>query len=191
VEVTRPWGRTADDEHELPVATCEHFAGRDPLTRAVMDRMLAGVSTRRFAVVGEKIERASRSTGKSAVSEIFIEWTRTALSELMSRQLEDVRLAAMMLDGLEIAGRAVTQPTFVPDAAFCRAEVARRRARPPQRLLSSPTTRPSTLTSLLRIGSIASFSGCRRMWSGSRKKRFTVASSPSRATTISPSRAVS
>jgi hypothetical protein len=28
-----------------------------------------------------------------------------------------------------------------------------------QTLLSKPTTRPSTLTSLLRIGSIASFSG--------------------------------
>ena len=59
-----------------------------------------------------------------------------------------------------------------------------------QRLLSNPTTRPRTLTSLLRIGSMVSFSGCRRMWSASRKKRLTVASSPSRATTISPSRAV-
>jgi transposase-like protein len=39
------------------------------------------------------------------VSEIFIERTRTALSELMSRRLEDVRLAVMMLDGMEIAER--------------------------------------------------------------------------------------
>jgi hypothetical protein len=38
-----------------------------------------------------------------------------------------------------------------------------------QTLRSSPTTRPSTLTSLLRIGSIVSFSGCRRMWSASLK----------------------
>ncbi len=42
--------RTADDEHELPVQSYEYFADRDPLTRAVMDRMLAGVSTRKFAV---------------------------------------------------------------------------------------------------------------------------------------------
>ena len=37
-----------------------------PLTRAVMDRMLAGVSTRKFAVVGEPVgealERESSST---------------------------------------------------------------------------------------------------------------------------------
>jgi putative transposase len=109
VEVSRPRMRTADDEHELPVATYEYFADRDPLTRAVMDRMLAGVSTRKFQVVGEPVgedvEAASRSTSKSSVSEMFIERTATALSELMSRRLEDVRLAVMMLDGIEIADR--------------------------------------------------------------------------------------
>ncbi len=110
VKVARPRMRTADeDERELGVASYEHFADRDPLTRAVMDRMLAGVSTRRFAdvgePVGEELERSSTSTGKSAVSEMFIERTRTALSELMGRRLEDVRLAVMMLDGLQIADR--------------------------------------------------------------------------------------
>ena len=39
------------------------------------------------------------------MSELFIERTRTALSELMGRRLDDVRLAVMMLDGLEIADR--------------------------------------------------------------------------------------
>ena len=109
VEVSRPRMRTVDDEHELPVQSYEYFADRDPLTRAVMDRMLAGVSTRKFAVVGEpvgeEVEQESSSTGKSTVSEMFIERTRTALGELMSRRLDDVRLAVMMLDGLEIADR--------------------------------------------------------------------------------------
>jgi len=108
-EVSRPRMRTADDEHELPVHTYEYFADRDPLTRAVMDRMLAGVSTRKFQVVGEpvgeEVEASSSSTSKTAVSEMFIERTQTALSELMSRRLEDVRLAVMMLDGIEIADR--------------------------------------------------------------------------------------
>jgi transposase-like protein len=36
---------------------------------------------------------------------MFVERTATALSELMSRRLEDVRLAVMMLDGIEIAER--------------------------------------------------------------------------------------
>ena len=108
-EVSRPRMRTADDEHELPVHTYEYFADRDPLTRAVMDRMLAGVSTRKFQVVGEpvgeEVEASSSSTSKTSVSEMFIERTQTALSELMSRRLEDVRLAVMMLDGIEIADR--------------------------------------------------------------------------------------
>jgi putative transposase len=109
VQVRRPRMRTTNDEHELPLSTYEHFADRDPLTRAVMDRMLAGVSTRRFVTVGEpvgeNVEQASSSTGKTAVSDMFIERTRTALGELMSRRLEDVRLAVMMLDGLQIADR--------------------------------------------------------------------------------------
>ena len=109
VEVSRPRMRTADDTHELPVQTYEYFADRDPLTRAVMDRMLAGVSTRKFAVVGEPVgddvEHEASSTSKSTVSEMFIERTRTALSGLMGRRLDDVRLAVMMLDGLEIAER--------------------------------------------------------------------------------------
>ena len=55
VSVRRPRMRTTDDEHELPVATYEYFADRDPLTRAVMDRMLAGVSTRKYAQVGDPV----------------------------------------------------------------------------------------------------------------------------------------
>jgi putative transposase len=109
VEVSRPRIRTADDERELPVGTYEYFAARDPLTVVVMNRMLAGVSTRRYATVGEpvgeEVEREARSTSKSTVSELFIERTRTALEELMGRRLDDVRLAVMMLDGMEIADR--------------------------------------------------------------------------------------
>src|SRR5215208_5253836 len=109
VQVRRPRMRTVDDEHELPVQTYGFFADRDPLTRAVMDRMLAGVSTRKFAGVGEPVglgvETSSSATSKTSVSEMFVERTATALSELMSRRLDDVRLAVMMLDGLEIAER--------------------------------------------------------------------------------------
>jgi putative transposase len=109
VKVNRPRVRTVNDEHELPVATYGYFADRDPLTRAVMDRMLAGVSTRKFEQVGEPVgaavENSSSATSKSTVSELFIERTRSALGELMGRQLDDVRLAVMMLDGLEIAER--------------------------------------------------------------------------------------
>ena len=109
VGVERPRVRSADGRAEVRLQTYEYFADRDPLTKAVLERMLAGVSTRRYRrtqePVGSGVERAARSTSKSSVSRTFIERTRGALSELMSRRLDDVRLAVMMLDGLELKGR--------------------------------------------------------------------------------------
>jgi len=109
VQVSRPRMRSADGESEVPCRTYEHFADRDPLTRLVMEQMLASVSTRRFErtrePVGREVEAKARSVSKSAVSRAFIERTRTVLEELMSRRLDDVRLAVMMIDGLELGGR--------------------------------------------------------------------------------------
>jgi putative transposase len=111
VAVKRPRARTADDEHEVPLATYEYFADRDPLTRVVLEQMLAGVSTRRFTrtrePVGEKVSVSERSASKSAVSREFIGRTREHLDALMSRDLADVRLAALMVDGIELKGRCV------------------------------------------------------------------------------------
>jgi len=109
IEVKRPRVRTADGDSEVQLVTYQHFADRDPLRRVVLERMLAGVSARRYRrtqePVGEQVEQAARSTSKSAVSRTFVERTREALGELMSRQLGDLRLAVMMLDGLELKGR--------------------------------------------------------------------------------------
>ncbi len=109
VPVERPRVRSADDRGEVRLATYEHFADRDLLSRVVLERMLAGVSTRRYRrtqePVGGEVEQAARSTSRSAVSRTFVERTRRALGELMSRRLDDVRLAVMMLDGLELKGR--------------------------------------------------------------------------------------
>jgi len=109
VAVARPRVRSADGREEVRLVTYECFADRDPLMRSVLERMLAGVSTRRYRrtqePVGSEVEAAARSTSKSSVSRTFIERTRGALSELMSRRLDDVRLAVMMIDGLELQGR--------------------------------------------------------------------------------------
>jgi putative transposase len=107
--VERPRVRSADGSEELGLQTYAHFADRDPLTKVVLERMLAGVSTRRYRrtqePVGEQVEAAARSTSKSAVSRAFVERTRQALGKLMGRRLDDVRLAVMMLDGIELKGR--------------------------------------------------------------------------------------
>jgi putative transposase len=109
VAVERPRVRAADGRAEVRLATYDYFADRDPLSRSVLERMLAGVSTRRYRrtqePVGAEVERAARSTSRSSVSRTFVERTRVSLSELMSRRLDDVRLAVMMIDGLELQGR--------------------------------------------------------------------------------------
>ena len=109
VAVARPRARTADQAAEVPLATYAHFADRDPLTRVVLEQMLAGVSTRRFArtrePVGEDIVAAERSTSKSAISREFVGRTSEHLAALMSRSLQDIRLAVLMLDAIELKGR--------------------------------------------------------------------------------------
>jgi transposase-like protein len=109
VPVDRPRVRAADGSGEVPLATYRHFADRDPLTGVVLEQMLAGVSTRRFSrtrePVGQAVVEAERSTSKSAVSREFVGRTREHLLALMNRRLDDVRLAALMLDGIELKGR--------------------------------------------------------------------------------------
>jgi putative transposase len=72
----------------------------------VLERMLAGVSTRRYRrtqePVGQEVEQQARSTSRSSVSRTFIERTRRSLGKLMSRRLDDVRLAVMMIDGIHL-----------------------------------------------------------------------------------------
>ena len=109
VAVERPRARTADGTAEVPLQTYAHFADRDALSRVVLERMLAGVSTRRYPrtqePVGEQVEAEARSTSKSAVSREFVARTRENLEALMSRRLDDVRLAVLMIDGIDLKGR--------------------------------------------------------------------------------------
>lgn len=109
LRIRRPRVRTADDTREVPVRTYEHFASRDPLAKTVIERLLAGISCRRYRraaePVGEEVEAEEVSTSRSSISRTFVERTREALRELMSRRLDDVRLAVLMLDGIELKGR--------------------------------------------------------------------------------------
>lgn len=109
VAVKHPRARTVDGAHEVSLSTYAYFADRDPLSRLVLEQMLAGVSARRFArtrePVGEAVSASERSTSKSTVSREFIARTGEHLAALMARSLSDVRLAALMLDGIELKGR--------------------------------------------------------------------------------------
>jgi putative transposase len=109
VPIDRPRVRAVDGSGEVPLEVYRHFADRDPLSRIVMERMLAGVSCRRYPrtqePVGAEVEDEARAISKSAISRTFIARTAETLAELMSRRLDDVRLAVLMLDGIELKGR--------------------------------------------------------------------------------------
>src|SRR5215213_1919128 len=69
-----------------------------------LDRMLAGLSTRRYDVglepVGAGIEQAATATSKSAVSRRFVAQTETALAQLLAADLSQLDLVAFMVDGV-------------------------------------------------------------------------------------------
>lgn len=68
---------------------------------------MPGVATRRHALVSEPIGEAlgagSRSVSKSAVSRRFKTATEAKLAELLSRDLAELDVAAMMIDGIIFA----------------------------------------------------------------------------------------
>jgi len=110
VAVDRPRARTLDG-HEVPLVSYTHFAAEDVLTRVVMERMLAGVATRRHVRVAEPVgavvDKEAKSRSRSAISRRFVKQTETALAELMARDLTGEDIKVLMLDGEHMAERCV------------------------------------------------------------------------------------
>jgi putative transposase len=104
VPVTRPRIRAADGSGELPVASYELFSGTEVLGRMALERMLSGLSTRRYPAglepVGTRTEKTATATSRSAVSRRFVAQTETALADLLAADLSGLDLVALMVDGV-------------------------------------------------------------------------------------------
>ena len=104
VPVQRPRVRATDGSGELLVPAYELFNDTEVLGRMAMERMLAGLSTRRYSVglepVGERVSASSTATSKSAVSRRFVAMTETALADLLAADLSGLDLVAFMVDGV-------------------------------------------------------------------------------------------
>ncbi|MGH3734238.1 MAG: IS256 family transposase, partial [Micromonosporaceae bacterium] len=104
VPVQRPRIRAVDGSGEVAVPAYELFSQTEILGRMAMDRMLAGLSTRRYPVglepIGARTEQTATSTSRSAVSRRFVAQTETALAELLAADLSTLELVAMMVDGV-------------------------------------------------------------------------------------------
>jgi transposase-like protein len=104
VPVTRPRVRAAGGSGELHLPSYDLFSSTEILSQMAMEKMLAGLSSRRYRYglepAGQAVEQTAASTSKSAVSRRFAAATETALGELMSRRLDDLDLVAFMADGV-------------------------------------------------------------------------------------------
>jgi putative transposase len=109
VAVHRPRAVRTDGSGELSLDSWSLFSSRDLLSQLVVERMLAGVATRRHVLVGEPVgeamEEAARATSKSAVSRRFVAATKAKLAELLARDLSKIDVAVVMIDGVYFAGR--------------------------------------------------------------------------------------
>jgi hypothetical protein len=93
---------------ELTLPTWAAFSGEDLLHEMATERMLAGLSSRRYEVGLEPVgDMEGSGTSKSAVSRRFIARTRTALGELMARDLSELKLCAIFGDGIELADHTI------------------------------------------------------------------------------------
>jgi putative transposase len=108
VPVQRPRARTLDGR-EVQLATWQALADDDLLGQVVLERMLAGLATRRHTQaaepVGHVVEQTASATSKSAISRRFVAQTAKALEDLLARDLGELQVAALLLDGIHVAER--------------------------------------------------------------------------------------
>lgn len=111
VPVRRPRAVATDGTGEVSLDSYALLSSRDLLTQLTVERMLAGVATRRHVAVdepvGAAVEAKSASTSRSAVSRRFKAATEAKLAELLARDLSGLDVAALMIDGLHFAGCCV------------------------------------------------------------------------------------
>jgi putative transposase len=103
VPVRRPRA-TRTEGGEVHLDSYAVFSDRDLLTQVAVERMLAGVATRRHALVaepiGEDLEEKARGDWRSAVSRRFVAATTKKLAELLSSDLSEFDAAVLRIDGI-------------------------------------------------------------------------------------------
>jgi putative transposase len=108
VAVQRPRARSVAGR-ELGLPSWREWSARDPLEQRAVEQMVLGVSTRGYARSLEPLPEAVavRSISKSAVSERFVYGTERKLAELMSRDLHQLRVVALLIDGVHFGEHVV------------------------------------------------------------------------------------
>jgi transposase-like protein len=107
VAISRP--RVRANGAEVPLPTFQVMASEDPLNRRVVEQMLLGVATRRYARSLEPLPAtmATRGTSKSAVSRRFVAKTKSQLAAWQSTALDTLDLVALLIDGVHIGEHCI------------------------------------------------------------------------------------
>lgn len=102
VAVQRP--RVRAGGREVPLPTFQAMADVDPLNRRVVEQVLVGVATGRYARSVEPVPPTmrSRGTSKSAVSRRFVAKTAAQLAAWQTVSLETLDLVGLLIDGVHI-----------------------------------------------------------------------------------------
>jgi transposase-like protein len=102
VAIQRPRVRTTTGE--VPLPTFKTMAATDPLDRRVVEQMLVGVATRRYARSLEPVgpEMRTRGTSKSAVSRRVVARPTAQLAAWQSAPLDALDLVALLIDGVHV-----------------------------------------------------------------------------------------
>lgn len=103
VPIERPRVRTVENQ-EVKLGSYEMFHRGEPLTETVWEKLMLGLSTRRY---GQAVREFAEAYGleKSAISEHFIESSRAKLREMMERRLDKIKLCALLIDATPFAGQ--------------------------------------------------------------------------------------
>jgi transposase-like protein len=103
VPIERPRVRSTEDR-EVRLGSYELFHRGEPLTETVWEKLMLGLSTRRY---GQAVRQFTEAYGleKSAVSEHFIEASRAKLKQLMERRLDKLEFCALLVDGTPFEGQ--------------------------------------------------------------------------------------
>ena len=104
VRTKRPRVRSISGNGELPLPTLTQFQIEDPLNEAIMARLLAGVSTRKYCRTVEG--QNGLCTSKSEISRRFIGQMDKLMGEFFTRLLND-DYPVMIIDGLELGKMTV------------------------------------------------------------------------------------
>ena len=118
VTMQRPRLRNHKEGKEVPLESYRRFHQAIERTKAVYRRLIAGISTRKYAAAIETI-RDGYGISKSAISREMVEATSEKLQEFCERPLDGFDLTVLVIDGIHL-GHMVYITAMGIDSGGCK-----------------------------------------------------------------------